>query len=265
MSTTDDFHVYRVAARKETIRLEVDGKLLGEGAFSRSGEASLALMFGDLGCSRATTYWDWFAYEVFPLANPPSWPPREEWHPGAEVAALTAILDSGLPGGGSARLDPAALSPAAAPCVALLALDAGMRGLLPAAYRSIGQPQVAGQLKALAPLFTPAARKSASRTLAFWTTPVQDPICDPAPDHLCPPPKAPRTPAPVPVGASEMVAALASTDLWQLHPGRIYAGLEQIAAAFRSARGVTGVDRVIDRLFARIRKLRAGVPANCGL
>jgi hypothetical protein len=66
MDTTNDFHVYRIEAQFDNVKIYVDDNLRIEHTLTWPGGGSQILTFGDgVGGTKSLSYWDYFWYDVF--------------------------------------------------------------------------------------------------------------------------------------------------------------------------------------------------------
>lgn len=143
---TDRWHWYRVEGAGQRVRLLVDGQVVIDvhGPETMSGAGTPALMFGDLGCSRATSYWDWLSYTIgapFPAVAPT----------GARTRVVLDRIRQVLPPRTHGTLSALQLPDDAAMCVATLTADHAIRRALPFVLARAGRQDTA-QLMTLRPL-----------------------------------------------------------------------------------------------------------------
>lgn len=248
---TDRFRTIRIELTGNALAVSVDRKQVWTGA--ASGDlATVDLMFGALGdgCARNASTWEYMAYETTP-APPLAWPDRMTWHPGTRGADLLAALRPAI-------AVPASVSDAETPCVAMIALDAGVRDLLPLGYDALHAKQPARELRALRWFDA----KQVAGQIHEWSQPRRLPICDPAPGQRCgPQPQIQQYPTP-PITAA-ILDALGNAAQWAKHPHFAVAATAAIARAYTEAikAKVPGADAAAKRLAARIAKHGPG----CGL
>ena len=242
--------VIRIVSDGATVTGSVDGKVVLTTAASERN-ASRALMFGVLGdgCGRDRSTWHHVAYETFP-APPRASPPRDEWHPGTTSAQIAAALPPALTAAARGR-DPA--------CLAIAALDVGVRDLLAKAYREENAPSEATWLEKRAPpLDTARGREEVTEHLRDWMRPIEEPICTPPPGGHCPPPKPPQPRVPVPALAEVVARALNDAERWADHPKFAERAVRTISDAFAQALAakLPGASPALDNLRQRIRACR---------
>jgi hypothetical protein len=100
MSTTDDFHVYRVQnLGHHHVQLLVDGRIVvDEPLISRTGGGSVALNFGDLGaCQSSVSAWDYLEYDVVAAHDPYSSPQFSSSSGRKSVTAVEAAAEAPSP------------------------------------------------------------------------------------------------------------------------------------------------------------------------
>lgn len=188
--TTDGFHVYRVEAKDDWVRVRQDGRelLFLRGPQMLTGGGSDTLMFGDLGdCGHSSADWDWIAFDTSPQLEQP---PCDDCVQGADplLVETRRLLGPTLPAqarGRLAQIELAGTSTGDSACAARFAADLWLRRLLPRVYDAAHDPEHAQDLRELPSLRTTLGLRAAlTLTQRIHTMPARRrlPGCDPVPE-----------------------------------------------------------------------------------
>ncbi len=260
VAATSGYHTYRIERNQHRLRILIDGKEVFERIGPRAQAASRDnyLKFGDLGCSRATSYWDYFAYETG-VALPVT-AKRGDWHTGAKVDKVLATLDSSLPKTLRGPLKSLRLPQSAARCVAVIAMDYAARDVLPKAWTAIGEHGNRNLFTSSKALSDPSARSFLARAMARHIEPQR---CA-ASDRRCR--QNPPRPEKTPPGYHSLLSGLKLSTEWALHPKKVYESMEETGSVFGGTIGsVPGVEASAKAMIKKIASLRKSISPSCNL
>jgi len=272
-TTTDGFHVYRVEAKDDWIRVRQDGRelLFVRGPQVLTGGGSDTLMFGDLGgCGHSSADWDWIAYDTSPQLEQP---PCDDCVGGGDplLVEMRRLLAPALPAqarGRMAQIELAGTDSGDSACAARFAADLWVRTLLPRLYDASHDPEHAQAFRALPSLQTREGLRAALTLMQRTNVaPAQLrlPGCDPVPGggpNQCQQNRD-RRPRPITYDAvGQTIHALTTLSRSPQGPSAAAESLRQLAQAMVTAQQVAPVHRGTVWLYRRlVQSERAGV---CG-